>query len=328
MVKGLPLHRTAGDAALERAMSASAVPSIDELYAMRELQAQHTAMKQHTRSLGTLTREEAVGLLETLTSTLFSEYYDFSQARLSGKALLSATDADLKAAGIDVPLHRRRLLLELSTYRSNGVPAAMLDRGRTFDDYASPSPPPSRPASAPRERSPEPRHLTDEDETGPPRSPALPPWSRTALAAEHVYGVEEEYHVSQLHQQIRKQHVQNVRLRDRVRDLESAARAPPPRRRRARTPATRWAPSVKGTSGYTGQQLQRWAPMRPASAHHQRGRAGARSLARAPLPGDAAKSFGDHVSSRSRLDQALRTTLASTRACWRRSTTRGRRRGG
>ena len=101
MVKGLPLHRTAGDAALERAMSASAVPSIDELYAMRELQAQHTAMKQHTRSLGALTREEAVGLLETLTSTLFSEYYDFSQARLSGKALLSATDADLKAAGID-----------------------------------------------------------------------------------------------------------------------------------------------------------------------------------------------------------------------------------
>ena len=118
MVKGLPLHRTAGDVALERAMSASAVPSIDELYAMRELQAQHTAMKQHTRSLGTLTREEAVGLLETLTSTLFSEYYDFSQARLSGKALLSATDADLKAAGIDVPLHRRRLLLELSTYRA------------------------------------------------------------------------------------------------------------------------------------------------------------------------------------------------------------------
>ena len=156
MVKGLPLHRTAGDAALERAMSASAVPSIDELYAMRELQAQQHAMKQHTRSLGTRrTREEAVGLLETLTSTLFSEYYDFSQARLSGKALLSATDADLKAAGIDVPLHRRcALLLELSTYRSNGVPAAMLDRGRTFDDYASPSPPPSRPASAPRERSP------------------------------------------------------------------------------------------------------------------------------------------------------------------------------
>ena len=222
MVKGLPLHRTAGDAALERAMSASAVPSIDELYAMRELQAQHTAMKQHTRSLGTLTREEAVGLLETLTSTLFSEYYDFSQARLSGKALLSATDADLKAAGIDVPLHRRRLLLELSTYRSNGVPAAMLDRGRTFDDYASPSPPPSRPASAPRERSPL-LAATDEDETGPPRSPALPPWSRTALAAEHVYGVEEEYHVSQLHQQIRKQHVQNVRLRDRVRFRSSSS---------------------------------------------------------------------------------------------------------
>ena len=294
MVKGL-LHRTAGDAALERAKSSSGLTTIDELYAMRELQAQHTAMKQHTRSLGTLTREEAVGLLETLTSTLFSEYYDFSQARLSGKALLSATDADLKAAGIDVPLHRRRLLLELSTYRSNGVPTAMLDRGRTFDDYASPSPPPSRPASAPRERSPM-LAATDEDETGPPRSPALPPWSRTALAAEHVYGVEEEYHVSQLHQQIRKQHVQNVRLRDRVRDLESGARAAaapqsgPPRRRGGRRasghPPHRPAVAAVGADA-------------PASAHHQRGCASARSLA-APLPGDAAKNFGDHV----RLEQA------------------------
>ena len=92
MVKGLPLHRTAGDAALERAMSASAVPSIDELYAMRELQARHTAMKQHTRSLGALTREEAVGLLETLTSTLFSEYYAGLEeaAHAAGVALLSA----------------------------------------------------------------------------------------------------------------------------------------------------------------------------------------------------------------------------------------------
>ena len=109
------------------------------------------------RALSSLTTEEARCLLESLTASLFQEYYDFSKCEMKGSDLVQDDDAtilyDLRMAGITIDAHRHRLVKHLRALRDSGVMPDLL-KPRYAAAAAAPAAAPAAPAPAPARRPP------------------------------------------------------------------------------------------------------------------------------------------------------------------------------
>ena len=102
------------------------------------------------RALSSLTTEEARCLLESLTASLFQEFYDFSKSEMKGSDLATDDDAtilyDLRMTGITIDAHRHRLVKHLRALRDSGVMPDLL-KPRYAAAAATPA---AAPAAAPR----------------------------------------------------------------------------------------------------------------------------------------------------------------------------------
>ena len=111
------------------------------------------------RALSSLTIEEARSLLESLTASLFQEYYDFSKCEMKGSDLVQDDDAtilyDLRMAGITIDAHRHRLVKHLRALRESGVMPDLL-KPRYAAAAAAPAAAPAAPAPAPAPAPPPP----------------------------------------------------------------------------------------------------------------------------------------------------------------------------
>ncbi|KAL1495919.1 hypothetical protein AB1Y20_014561 [Prymnesium parvum] len=101
------------------------------------------------RALASLTSEEVARLLINLDLQRYAE--SFRKTPISGADLILMTDEDLQLQGIDFPLHRRRLKVQIDGFAENGVPPSLLEVQPAHSSRGTtPSAPSSRPSTAQR----------------------------------------------------------------------------------------------------------------------------------------------------------------------------------